>query len=286
MAKKSIIKEKIMNQTIIKRIDIALEYLKNGYSVIPVRKNKRPYLKSWKEFQARLATEEEISEWWQNWPDANIGIVTGSISKLTVVDLDSEDALQLIKPYMPDDLQTPIARTPKGYHYYFRYEDNIKNCARRLPECDIRSEGGYIVASGENEKGKYKWFDGHDILTVPPVPMPETLKKKLLEAQSERDLKKKSRKKKAKGKKNNNAAKAVKPVLFPAQASKKCPKTVEEIFNQIVQTQGGKKSGNGYMCHCPAHDDKNPSLSIKLENGRLFTHCFAGCTPKQVSDAF
>ena len=36
------------------------------------------------------------------------------------------------------------------------------------------------------------------------------------------------------------------------------------------------KSGDEYKARCPCHEDKNPSLSVKM-NGRLLLHCFAGC---------
>ncbi len=37
------------------------------------------------------------------------------------------------------------------------------------------------------------------------------------------------------------------------------------------------KSGDGYKARCPCHEDRNPSLSVKM-NGRLLLHCFAGCS--------
>jgi len=37
------------------------------------------------------------------------------------------------------------------------------------------------------------------------------------------------------------------------------------------------------MAHCPAHDDRNPSLSIRDgNNGKPLLHCFAGCSPEAV----
>ena len=66
----------------------AINYLKNNhFSIIPVKPDKKPYIK-WEEFQKRLPTEAEILEWWSKWPDANIGIVTGIISGIAVIDLD------------------------------------------------------------------------------------------------------------------------------------------------------------------------------------------------------
>jgi hypothetical protein len=35
-----------------------------GFSVIPVRPDKKPYIK-WEEFQTRRATREEIIRWWK-----------------------------------------------------------------------------------------------------------------------------------------------------------------------------------------------------------------------------
>ncbi len=37
-------------------------------------------------------------------------------------------------------------------------------------------------------------------------------------------------------------------------------------------------SGNGYVARCPAHDDQNPSLSVREGEGRrILLHCYAGC---------
>lgn len=47
-----------------------------------------------------------------------------------------------------------------------------------------------------------------------------------------------------------------------------------------------KAVSNGFMCCCPAHDDKNPSLSISLGiDGQLLLHCFAGCKFEDILQA-
>ena len=51
---------------------------------------------------------------------------------------------------------------------------------------------------------------------------------------------------------------------------------------------GGKdplKSGEGYTCCCPAHDDKNPSLSICELTDGVGLKCHAGCTFGAIVDA-
>jgi hypothetical protein len=57
--------------------------------------------------------------------------------------------------------------------------------------------------------------------------------------------------------------------------------TAETIAHEL----GGKRAGSGYIAKCPAHDDKNPSLSISERNGKLLVHCFAGCDQQDVIDA-
>jgi len=47
----------------------------------------------------------------------------------------------------------------------------------------------------------------------------------------------------------------------------------------IVETRGGKwDARRGGMCRCPAHDDGDPSLSVRIGDTSLLFHCFAGCT--------
>lgn len=134
-------------------IKFALEYLnKWGFSVIPLLPNKRPLVK-WEEYQKRKPTEKEIVHWWTKYPNSMIGIVTGKISGITVLDFDTDVGID----YTP----APIVQTPRGYHYYFKYEDGMTNTVNVCGEkIDIRGDGGYVVAPPSvNEDGKkYKWM--------------------------------------------------------------------------------------------------------------------------------
>lgn len=132
-------------------IKAALEYLSRKISLVPFKPDKKgSYLKSWQEFQNRLPTEAEIREWWTKWPQAMIGIVTGKISNLLVVDIDSESAKEEIAKYIPESLITPTAITPRGgNHLYFEGPNNgvhIGPIVGLLPGVDIRAEGSIIVA--------------------------------------------------------------------------------------------------------------------------------------------
>src|SRR5262249_47888101 len=95
----------------------ALAYQKKLFSVIPIAARDKKPLVGWEAYQTRRATEEEIKAWLAKWPDANIGIVTGPISGLIVVDLDTIEAKDKLKELLPDyDLQAvPRSRTGKGW---------------------------------------------------------------------------------------------------------------------------------------------------------------------------
>ena len=46
----------------------------------------------------------------------------------------------------------------------------------------------------------------------------------------------------------------------------------------IAKVLGGRKVGGGWMARCPAHDDREPSLSIiDAKGGKVLVRCHAGC---------
>ncbi len=54
----------------------------------------------------------------------------------------------------------------------------------------------------------------------------------------------------------------------------------------LDQLHGVKQRGRGYMALCPAHDDRNPSLSVREgDDGRVRVKCFAGCDEKDITHA-
>jgi DNA primase len=50
----------------------------------------------------------------------------------------------------------------------------------------------------------------------------------------------------------------------------------------IVRALKARRSGTDWMAKCPAHDDKNPSLSIRDADGKVLLHCHAGCGQREV----
>src|SRR4051794_1249400 len=56
--------------------------------------------------------------------------------------------------------------------------------------------------------------------------------------------------------------------------------TVDVVLQHL---KGVRSSGNGHMALCPAHEDRQPSLSISEgDDGRALLKCFAGCSTDQI----
>jgi len=53
----------------------------------------------------------------------------------------------------------------------------------------------------------------------------------------------------------------------------------------LEHLDGVKKNGKGYVARCPAHQDKNPSLSVREAEDRILMHCFKGCDIKDICAA-
>ena len=55
--------------------------------------------------------------------------------------------------------------------------------------------------------------------------------------------------------------------------------------DSVARSLKAGRSGSGWMAKCPAHDDHNPSLSIREKEGKVLVHCHAGCTQRDVINA-
>ena len=50
----------------------------------------------------------------------------------------------------------------------------------------------------------------------------------------------------------------------------------------LAVLEGVRRNGSGWKTLCPAHADKNPSLSIDVRNGKILVHCHAQCSQEAV----
>jgi hypothetical protein len=58
---------------------------------------------------------------------------------------------------------------------------------------------------------------------------------------------------------------------------------MSEPVENLVRRLNAKRSGNGWIAPCPAHEDRSPSLNISEgADGRVLLKCHAGCNTKDV----
>lgn len=147
-------------------LQAALDYQAKGLSVMPVGANKKPLLDSWKEYQKRRASPDEIKSWLERYPDMNIAIITGKISGLVVVDIEKSGRSEGYPP-------TVTAKSGgEGIHLYYKHPGyEVRNGAKVRELTDIRGDGGYIIAPPSvSYKGEYQWIlsmDDSDFSDLP-----------------------------------------------------------------------------------------------------------------------
>ena len=102
-----------------------------------------------------------------------MGIVTGALSGLVVLDQDGAEAEESLQGKLL--ARSPCAKTGKGLHRYFRHPDGeIRNSVRFLPGLDLRADGGYVVAPPSLHASgcRYVWHGTLNPNTVELAPCP------------------------------------------------------------------------------------------------------------------
>ena len=126
-------------------LDAALSYRRDfGWSVIPTHPTTKKPLVRWEDYQRTVADEATINDWYQRWPHAGVAIVTGAVSGLWVVDVDSDAGRAQLEPLsLP---AVPTVKTGKGEHRYFLRPGALRNTAKKVEGIDTRGDGGYVIA--------------------------------------------------------------------------------------------------------------------------------------------
>lgn len=124
---------------------------------------------------------KQIERWWTQWRDANIGVLAGESSGLTIIDVDprngGDQSLAAISHLLPETLT--VQTGGGGLHLYFSHVDGLRNSADKLGAgIDIKTTGGTVVAppSHHFSGGYYRWLNED----APIASLPDTIVKRLL----------------------------------------------------------------------------------------------------------
>ena len=166
-------------------LDAALGYAARGWPVFPLHgivdgrctcggtgctsPGKHP--RTLAGFKDASTDATRITRWWTDYPDSNVGLVTGAASGLVVVDCDTPEAVaQWEEAHQPWTVQ---ATTGKGAHYYYAHPGRpMSNRARMIEGVDLRGDGGYVVAPPSvHVSGKvYEWEMAPDATALESFP--------------------------------------------------------------------------------------------------------------------
>lgn len=154
----------------------------NGFSLIPLKEDSKKPAVSWANYIHRKPTREEYAQWAElGLFKTGYGIVTGSVSGISVVDVDfKHGGMDSLAEHDIDILSvfTWMVDTPNGRHYYFKYDKAARQGADRFGVgVDIRNDGGFVVGPGSTVEGKpYKWAFEHSPQEVELQALPNVFK--------------------------------------------------------------------------------------------------------------
>lgn len=129
-----------------------------GMNVIRLKKQDKTPAMDWKAQQSQRQSKADAEALFKE-HDGNVGIVTGAVSGVVVLDIDDNKggSASLVGTELP---MTPHVRTGSGWHYYYKHPGRqLRNFAGKLKGVDLRADGGYVVAPPSiHPNGKqYSW---------------------------------------------------------------------------------------------------------------------------------
>jgi hypothetical protein len=103
---------------------------------------------------------DRLARWWQRWPHANIGLVTGDLAD--VLDVDGPAGRAALRRWATQHalrLEGPLVRTGSGWHHYLA-ASGAGNRTGLLEGVDWRGRGGYVIAppSRHANGSRYRWL--------------------------------------------------------------------------------------------------------------------------------
>ena len=158
--------------------DAAMFYARNGWPVFPLA-GKVPYEGTHGHKDASTQ-ETVIAAMWREHPKANIGLATGKVSGVMVVDMDVPEGYYNIRDLQKKYTHLPETRRSRtangGMHFFYHYPSD----GRRFPGTvglsgfigvDVRAEGNYVVLPPSRLFGRnyYTWANEDSEISQAPM---------------------------------------------------------------------------------------------------------------------
>jgi uncharacterized protein len=249
----------------------ALAASERGWSVVPMHTpthgrcscgdpscaapGKHPRV-AWDRLTRSAATRAEVAQWWQRWPEANLGVVTGAVSGLVVLDVDPRHgggdaltALEAVHGLLPTSVESLTGGG--GQHLYFTHPD-VRVPSRAVASgLEIKGEGAIVVAPPsvhltgrtyvwECEPGDIELADLPAWLLALALDPPRQV---------------------------SSVRRSVREAPMRTEAERR-------LFAELWAEVGVHVRPGDHNYLCPFHDDHHPSLHIDAEGCRFY--CF-GC---------
>lgn len=258
----------------------ALYWRDHGVSTAPVFwKSKRPEV-YWLQYADELPAREQIMRWFPT-PLHNLAVLAGQ-ENLVILDFDNSAVFSVFRDWaykMSNEAEkllkaSRIVQSARGYHIYARTREKATNM--RLPGIDVLANHKYVIAppSIHPSGTEYKFIRRADPCEI------ERIEDVLPEAWLESAVRENE---------NNAARPPTERADYLAMAGQERGKNASqtliaeiksryriEDFFPDCETSGN--DGRWMIARCPFHDDRNPSMSIDIQN--QVCSCLAGCTPK------
>ena len=179
--------------------DAALTLAKASFAVLPAHTaygakcscerpdcnspGKHPKIVDW--INRATADPEQVRRWWTSWPDANLGVATGS-DGLIVIDIDPRNGGERSLKCLEDELG-PLPDTATvgtgggGRHFFFRTDLRIQSGSSVLgPGIDVKATSGFVIAPpSRHVSGKrYEWTLAP--WAIPIANLPRSLERRLV----------------------------------------------------------------------------------------------------------
>lgn len=155
-----------LNQDKVDLEKIIDKYISLGFDFVPIAKNqKKPIELEWTTKSHR--NKEEILDWISK--DLNIGVKTGIVSNITVIDIDQEEIPKEIENLLGNPL---IQKTKRGYHLFYSFDKDLPKTCLKDFQIDIENTGGQVlIYPSKFDNYERKFLNLESILNLSQIPL-------------------------------------------------------------------------------------------------------------------